>query len=299
MGFLRPKPWDLVPITLTISILLGYPSYWVYRVLFLILVFLMHCFFNLKILRNPREKWKYTLVSIPISHYVEKVRWALDRLEVDYNEYKCIGIFGTLLDARTVPVLEYGRTSIGDSKEILAYLRGAYPEKGKFLQIEDEKYLALMEKLDTLFAQHLRRFLYNIFVNDPRYSNDMIYMWSHGVTPVYKAILPYVYPIAIKLLVFLLNINDKAAMRSKEKFEAILDEMDELLSDGRKFIMGDEFSILDIAFCSLGAPLILPEEGKASMIRFDKLYPEHQEMISGYRKRPSGQFILRIFKEYR
>ena len=66
------------------------------------------------------------LHTITFSHYVEKVRWSLDRLGVAYEEVPNVGIAGVLLTGRTVPWLEVspGEVRIGESSRILRYLWG-------------------------------------------------------------------------------------------------------------------------------------------------------------------------------
>src|SRR5215213_6689836 len=68
------------------------------------------------------------LHTITFSHYVEKVRWCLDRLGVPYEEIPNAGVLSSLLSGRTVPWLEIppGLTRIGDSSRILRYLWGEY-----------------------------------------------------------------------------------------------------------------------------------------------------------------------------
>ena len=64
-----------------------------------------------------------SLESISASHFVEKVRWCMDRLGVDYREVPDVGAIGVFFTGRTVPrlVVRTGSvsSSIGNSADIL------------------------------------------------------------------------------------------------------------------------------------------------------------------------------------
>src|ERR1700742_2690009 len=64
------------------------------------------------------------LITIPISHYCEKARWALDRAGVDYRENAHLQIFHWVAVRRagggkTAPVLVCGDRVFAESAEIL------------------------------------------------------------------------------------------------------------------------------------------------------------------------------------
>ncbi len=70
------------------------------------------------------------LETIQQSHFVEKVRWCMDRLGVDYQEKAMAGVFGAFFRGRSVPQLSVrtgrGRSSLSESSQILRYLYGRY-----------------------------------------------------------------------------------------------------------------------------------------------------------------------------
>ncbi len=59
-----------------------------------------------------------------------------------------------------------------------------------------------------------------------------------------------------------MNLSPEAGRaRLKEAKEGTLAELEALLSDGRKFILGtEEPTYVDVAFASLAAPLAMPAE---------------------------------------
>ena len=67
------------------------------------------------------------LVTIPISHYCEKARWALERAGIEYREERHIQGIHMLMAKRagggiTVPVLVTPERSIGESEDILHWV---------------------------------------------------------------------------------------------------------------------------------------------------------------------------------
>src|SRR3982751_221871 len=77
------------------------------------------------------------LITIPVSHYCEKARWALDRAGIVYDEKRylpAVHRFATLRRRNlTAPVLICAETGmVGESSDIIAYAdaRGARVECG-------------------------------------------------------------------------------------------------------------------------------------------------------------------------
>merc|ERR1712156_1236167 len=57
--------------------------------------------YRLKIIKPDDDR--IILNTLPISHYVEKVRWCLDKSGLNYEEEKDVGIMGIIMTGRTVP----------------------------------------------------------------------------------------------------------------------------------------------------------------------------------------------------
>jgi glutathione S-transferase len=94
---------------------------------------------------------------------------------------------------------------------------------------------------------------------------------------------------------------DRAWARTREAF----DEMDQLLADGRRYLTGETLTFADITFASLGALAVLPPEypgnrlGGRRMAATDIRDPRWRAEVEELRARPSGQFILRMYREER
>jgi glutathione S-transferase len=72
----------------------------------------------------PRSRPRFILHAMPINHFGEKVRWALDRAGVHYEEVTRVGILWIALSGTSVPSLvdRWTASTIGNSDEILLYV---------------------------------------------------------------------------------------------------------------------------------------------------------------------------------
>src|SRR5512134_512917 len=125
---------------------------------------------TLTAVRRPDQPLR--LHTITFSHYVEKVRWCLDRMGVPYDEVPNAGVLGVLLAGRTVPWLEVppGLTRIGDSPRILRYLWGEYAgrlpaERVWFLE-PTPAVLDLEAKFDRRLGNDVRVWMYERLLAD-------------------------------------------------------------------------------------------------------------------------------------
>eukprot|EP00163_Fabomonas_tropica_P003884 TRINITY_DN13458_c0_g2_i4.p1 TRINITY_DN13458_c0_g2~~TRINITY_DN13458_c0_g2_i4.p1 ORF type:complete len:308 (-),score=70.25 TRINITY_DN13458_c0_g2_i4:228-1124(-) len=264
-----------------------------HRYLALSFLFLFHVALNL---RAVGRKSKPTLVGLPISHYTEKVRWALDILEVDYDEERHHAVLGVLLEGRMVPTLRINTSSVSDSADILQFLAGKYPNH-PFLQ-GDEKALALQEKFDNVLGRHIRRWLYTLVFEED--ASLGMFLWGDRIEPWQKAIQPYgLYQVCRFLIGRLLKLGRKGAAESLVKVRGVFEEVEDILKDGRRFLCGHQFTVADIAFCSLVAPLLAPEQYGGTSLPLDKFPKEAKEVRDELLKGAIGKYVMRVYKDKR
>jgi hypothetical protein len=108
-----------------------------------LLLLLLRWFVTLSGIIAPERTPKLVLATISsASHFVEKVRWSMDLLGVDYVEQTSGATLGAFYAGRSVPQLKVRtgivRSVIGDSPDILRYLYGRYvhedPQRAAFLE---------------------------------------------------------------------------------------------------------------------------------------------------------------------
>ena len=231
-------------------------------------------------LARPATGPELALETISASHFVEKVRWCMDRLGLDYREEPWGGTLGAFYVGRTVPRLKI-RTGavcshIGNSPEILRYLWGAYSathgDGARFLEPTAER-LELEERFDR-YGRNLQVWVYYHLLGD---SELCKHVWGRNnpATPAWQRLLVgALYPVQAFLISKTFRTTYEHYKKSCAHIEALLAEMDERLADGRHSILGDrETNYTDIAFAAMSGLWLMPEEygaGAAAGVRVEQ-----------------------------
>lgn len=240
------------------------------------------------------------LLTIPFSHFCEKARWALDRAGVPYEETGHLPFLHMLPvwwtgGQRTVPLLVTSDGTIGDSTDILKWVEtqkpgSLYPEPHR-AEIE-----ALEDRFDQALGPASRRVAY--FHLLPHRSVTVPLMkpgspaWEHRVMQVF-------YPFAVVMMRRGMKIDAAGAERSLQKLEEVFLEVETRLSDGRRFLVGDRFTAADLSLAALASPVLAPPENDWFHPDLQHLPDELRKLMEAYRARPAGQFVLRLYAEFR
>ncbi|MBX3160566.1 MAG: glutathione S-transferase [Deltaproteobacteria bacterium] len=244
---------------------------------------------------------EHRLITIPFSHYCEKARWALDRSGVAFREEGHLPLFHYLANrragaGRTVPVLVYPGGLIGDSTEIIAFADAARP--GALLPT-DAAVRADAVGLEDDFDRHLgpatRRWAYFQMLARP----DLDTYVARGVPGWQVRALRLSRPLAIAFLKRSLRIDAAGAARSKAKIDDTFEQVSELLRDGRRFLVGDRFSVADLTFAALSAPVLAPAGHPFALPPPSDLGPVAHDQIEAWRATRAGRFALRMYAEER
>lgn len=206
------------------------------------------------------------LETISTSHYVEKVRWSLDRLGVDYEERPWAATLGAFYGGRTVPRLHV-RTGavwshIGNSAEILRYLWGAFaakrPEQSAFLEPTPER-LEFEENIDRC-GRSVQVWVYTHMTPEPALLRRA---WGvdNPATPWWqRKLLVLATPLQIVLIRNAFQVNDVHCRKACARIEEMLDGAETRLADGRASILGgSSINYTDIAFAAVVGFVLRPE----------------------------------------
>lgn len=237
------------------------------------------------------------LITIPFSHYCEKARWALERVGVAYEEEGHLPMFHLLParlagGSRTVPILVDGKTVIADSTDIVAWADAKSP--GALLpedEVDRAAALQLEDDFDLALGPATRRWAY--FHLLPR--RDLESTLLQGVPRWQRAALTLTRPLAMRFLTRGLKLDAAGAERSREKIDAVFERVSHLVSDGRRFLVGNRLSVADLTFAALSAPILMPPKFAAPLPTPGDFSGEPRERIDAWRSSPAGQFALRIY----
>lgn len=238
------------------------------------------------------------LITIPFSHYCEKARWALDRVGVTYEEVGHLPLFHYVATkprgGNSVPVLVDGKTIVRDSTDIIAWADAKKP--GSLIPLAGAKEaLAIEDDFDVHFGPATRRWGYYYLM--PNRAADAAVL--DGVPRWQKAMFKLTRPLAVRMLKRSLKLDAAGAERSRIKIEETFARVDDVLRDGRKFLTGDRFSVADLTFAALAAPVLLPDDHPAQKFSLDWMPAEAQEQIDRWRHTRAGQFALRMYADQR
>jgi glutathione S-transferase len=241
------------------------------------------------------------LITIPFSHYCEKARWALDRCDLPYREEAHLPLFHYLParragGGRTVPILVAGKTLIPDSTDIVGWADAQRP--GALLPLDPAvraDALMLEDDLDTHLGPATRRWAY--FHVLPR--KDLDHLITRDVPRWQAVALKATRPLAVGFLRRGLKIDAAGAERSRAKIDDTFARVAQQLGDGRRYLVGDQFTVADLTFAALAAPVLLPAGHPAPMPPLETFSDAARAQILAWRASPAGEHGLRMYRDHR
>ena len=178
------------------------------------------------------------LITIPISHYCEKARWALDRAGVSYREQAHLQLIHWIAvrragGGRTAPVLVCGDRVLADSADIVDEADAKAPP-GQRLYPDDQgtaaEVRALERDFDANLGHHGRRWMYDAI----RGRRDLAIAYAcTGVPGWERRALPLAYPVVSRMIDRYLDITTATAAQSEAQVWIAFDAVAERLGDGR------------------------------------------------------------------
>jgi glutathione S-transferase len=244
------------------------------------------------------------LITIPISHYCEKARWALERVTVPYREERHVQAIHRLAARRagggaTVPVLVTPDGAIGESREILAWVDGQTPSEHRLFPGEPDARREV-ERLCRRFDEELgptgRRLLYiHMFAQRElvlRFNNQGVPAWEDRT-------LRCAWPLMVRILRRELDIRPGIEAEDEAAVWRELDHVAGLLADGRPYLCGERFGAADLTFAALSAPVLVPPVYGVPLPQPDVLAPRTAALVERAREHPAGRYALKLFAEHR
>jgi hypothetical protein len=245
-----------------------------------VLLLLCRWLINLSGFIAPEKTPELVLATISASHFVEKVRWSMDRLGIDYAEQTSGGTLGAYFRGRTVPQLKvrtgHVRSVIGNSPDILRYLYGRClhddPERIAFLEPTAER-VDFERRLDR-YGVSLQVWVYYHLLHNRELA---LHAWGadNPATPAWQRVaLRVLFPLLARLIRLSFKINDTNYARSVGHIEQLLADIDADLNDGRHSLLGaGEVNYTDLQFAAFTGLWLMPDNyggGKADAVRIER-----------------------------
>ena len=203
------------------------------------------------------------LYKLHWSHYVEKVRWALDFKKLPWRGIDIVAFTKKEMQRfdcpQTVPLIHDTATgvAISDSSPIIRYLDETYPEHALFPEdpVEREAVWQWMLRLDSTLGLHARRLGYTQVIMECPSALSQLFMPNvcSGLftRPVLRALAA---PVLGTMLALRFRFHRNRADRVYEALEAQLIPIAAYLAR-EGFLVGRRFTAADITLASLLRPL--------------------------------------------
>lgn len=237
-----------------------------------------------------------TLYQFVISHYCEKVRWALDYKELPYRTVNYIPGPHALqvrlfAPATSVPVIQDGKNIVQDSSIILDYLDRVYPLKPLSPSSEKERQEVIeWEKFcDREIGLHLRRFLYHTLLEDKKTVVRLFVQDGPFYAPFFYALF---FPVIRRVMIKMMNINEKTAKTSEERLVRGIEKINQRVKNNR-YLVGDRLTRADITAASLLAPICMPPE---HVLKWPPILPEVAKIfLEAHGHEPFYQWVRNLY----
>jgi glutathione S-transferase len=166
-----------------------------------------------------------------------------------------------------------------------------YPDGG------GEETRALVTRFVEELGPEARRVIWGHLVNAPALASRY---WGQGVSARQRRAQPWLLRLGKVGVRRAIGLRKSQVEAAPGHVRAIFDEIGKRLADGRRYILGDDFSVADIAFAAMASPAVLPEQGyPAKMLRPEEFPEPVASTIRSLRAHPAGEYALRLYREER
>ena len=242
------------------------------------------------------------LITIRLSHFCEKARWALDHARVKYVEDGHAPIahmrFTKAVGGKSVPVYVDGENVLRDSTDIVLYANEIAADDRKLIpadEIARAEVLALEKEFDETLGIDARRVIYWHQLSNKTFALPFIGRMFRVENGIARRILKVIFR---KIIFSRYRVNATTTAESETRMRDLFARMSEKLAT-HKYLVGDHFTLADLTFASLATPVIAPSEhpliGANPIARPEALTDFREELLGT----PAGQHVLRVYREHR
>jgi glutathione S-transferase len=244
---------------------------------------------------------RIVLWQIPVSHYNEKARWALDYKSIPHLRreplpglHRISALWLTRGKHDRLPVIELEGARIGDSTAIIAALEQYQPEPALYPSDPDgrERALALEDYFDEELGPKLRRFYWYHTLRDRGAAIDAALPDAGSVR---RRLAQSAYPVMRRAAARDYGADERGAAEALEGMRSVMDRLEDELADG-DYLVGDSFSVADLAAASLFTAVIAPEERPYAPDWVAGPVQAAREELSARR---GGQWVIEMYRRHR
>lgn len=248
-----------------------------------------------------------TLVCSNVSGHGEIARWVLDLNQILYvekvhppiiSEQKIKALIGNSNEEGSPVFIQTDRL-IYTAESIIRDFDATLPEEKRLFSVDleqQDKVYDLYKLFTTTLDMAVQRYRYSelfrskknaltLLKKNVSFSDRFKYGLGYG---------GYKNKISKEL-----KIRNQDSVVFLVEIKKIFNQVNEMLSDGRRYLVGDRFSAADLAFTAISSPVILPVEYGGAQTKFNEISEELRQEILDLRATPAGQYVLRMYQEER
>lgn len=204
-----------------------------------------------------------TLYSFSISHFSEKIRWALDASDIPYREIRWtpfLHIAPALLKTRratTVPIIEVNGVVVQDSTRILHWLERHRPpfELMPGERVQRDRAMEVEAMFDRI-GSHIIRYAYGTAFQQP---DTVLRLWTVDANPWQERLMKTSFPLVAQMAKRAFNLSPEAVSRSEELIEDAVEWLEKQVAESG-YLVGDRLTVADVTAAALLAPIACPDE---------------------------------------
>jgi glutathione S-transferase len=242
------------------------------------------------------------LITLPLSHFCEKARWALDLAGIEYCEERHLPLIHRWHTRRagttTVPILETAEGALTDSASIVRFA-DRHSRAARLLpsRVKDQQEAAEFERyFDRELGPHSRRWAYMHLLKCRTVLNRLA---SSGVPAAERFLTSPVMSVTRPLIRAGYRIKPDAAERSLQRVQEVFQAVGERLAGGERYLVADELSVADITFAALAAPVLLPERYGGSIPSQEEIPDAMLIECTRLRSTRAGAYALEVYARHR
>jgi glutathione S-transferase len=243
-----------------------------------------------------------TLWHITISHYSEKVRWALDYKSVEHERRTAppglhipVALWLSGGRAFTFPILKLDGRQVADSTTIIAALEQRFPEPPLYPVDPGERRRAL--ELEEFFDEELGPYARRLPFHETRRDPELVDQITARVAPKLHARLGRVlvpYGRAFTAVRYG-TASSHAADTARQKIVAAIDRLEAELGE-HDYLAGDRFTVADLTAAALLYPIVRPIEAPLVTDRMPEPFERFRDTL---RERRGYRWVQQMFHRHR
>jgi glutathione S-transferase len=241
------------------------------------------------------------LWHLEISHYNEKVRWALDYKGIPHVRRPVTpGLQEVtarrLRAGRTTPILQVNGRAIGDSTRIIEEIERRWPDPPLYPADPEERRRAL--ELEDFFDEecgpHIRRVLFGDNLSEPEKFLALLYGAEHSRFGLLKTISP----VFLRLVRRRFRIRPETVEASREKVRAAFDMVERNVGPSG-YLVGESFTVADLTAASILAIVVVPPQYQHVKLQADERTAESRRFRDSLKDRAGFQWVEDVYARHR